>query len=351
MVDESLEVHGRADAPDQSEFIVYRTEDGHTEVHLRAINGTVWMTKAQMSALFGTVVSNIGRHLDNIYDDVELAREATCAKFAQVRSEGTREVRREVEHYNLEAILAVGYRVRSERGAQFRRWASTVLQDYLIKGFALDDKRLKDPQGLDYFDELLERIRDIRASEKRFYQKIKDVFTTAVDYDSGDPIAQQFFATVQNKMVYAVTGYTAAELVLERADPGESNMGLKTWKGSVVRKGDVTVAKNYLAQDEVSNLNRLTTMLLDYAEDRARGRDQMTMADWVTRVDRFLEFNEREVLQNAGRVSNKAMTGVAHRRYVEFDDARREQQAEVAENEHVAELERLESEARRSPGA
>ncbi|CAL8899833.1 virulence RhuM family protein [Kocuria varians] len=305
------------------------------------------MTRAQIAALFGTSTENIRQHLKNIYAEGEIATDATSKKFLGVQDEGGRSVRRQTTHYSLDAILAVGYRVRSDRGVQFRQWASTVLREYLIKGFAMNDERLKDPAGLDYFDELLERIRDIRASEKRFYQKIKDVFTTAVDYEPSDPLAKQFFATVQNKVVYAVTGRTAAELILARADPAQPNMGLTTWRGGVVRKGDVTIAKNYLTHEEVSSLNRLTTMLLDYAEDRARGREQMTMANWAERVDKFLEFNERQVLPNAGSVSRKSMETQVHRRYGEFDEARKAQEVEVAEREHMAELEQIAEVAKR----
>lgn len=347
MSDKPLEVRTEDGAPGQGEFIVYRTDDGRTEVQLRAIEGTVWMTRAQIAALFGTSTENIRQHLKNIYAEGEIATDATSKKFLGVQDEGGRSVRRQTTHYSLDAILAVGYRVRSDRGVQFRQWASTVLREYLIKGFAMDDERLKDPVGLDYFDELLERIRDIRASEKRFYQKIKDVFTTAVDYEPSDPLAKQFFATVQNKVVYAVTGRTAAELILARADPDQPNMGLTTWRGGVVRKGDVTIAKNYLTHEEVSSLNRLTTMLLDYAEDRARGREQMTMANWAERVDKFLEFNERQVLPNAGSVSRKSMEAQVHRRYGEFDEARKAQEVEVAEREHMAELEQIAEVAKR----
>lgn len=332
------------------EFIVYRTDDGRTEVQLRAVEGTVWMTRTQIAELFGTTTENIRQHLKNIYDQGELSVEATTKKFLGVQNEGQRSVQRQVMHYNLDAILATGYRVRSERGTQFRLWASTVLREYLIKGFAMNDERLKDPAGLDYFDELLERIRDIRASEKRFYQKIKDVFTTSVDYDSKNQMAHQFFATVQNKVVYAVTGRTAAELVLERANPGTPNMGLTSWKGSTVRKVDVTVSKNYLSQEELTNLNRLTTMLLDYAEDQARDRQQMTMTDWVVKVDNFMEFMGRQVLTNPGRVSSSSMTTQVHQRYDEFDASRKRLEVEQAEREHIEELEHIADVAIRPKG-
>jgi hypothetical protein len=250
--------------------------------------------------------------------------------------------------YNLDAILSVGYRVRSPRGAQFRRWATTVLREYLVKGFAMNDERLKEPGGLDYFDELLQRIRDIRASEKRFYQKVRDLFkATSIDYDGTDETAKTFFATIQNKLVYAVTGRTAAELIVARADPAKPNMALTTWKGDRVHKADVTVSKNYLEAAEIESLNRLTTMFLDFAEDRASRRQETRMADWIAQTDRFLAFNERDVLHHAGSVSHRQMEEIAHQRFADYDARRRAAESLESEREAGAELEALKSEAKR----
>jgi hypothetical protein len=324
------------------EFIVYRTLDGRTEVQLRAVDRTVWLTQREISMLFDKSVSTISEHLQNIYDDGECRREATFRKFRTVQGEGGRQVTRHIEAYNLDVILAVGYRIRSVRGVQFRQWATTVLREYLVKGFAVDDARLKDPVGMDYFDELLERIRDIRASEKRFYQKIRDLFAqTSVDYDRAADTAKTFFATIQNKLLYAVTGCTAAELVCARSDSTQPNMGLTSWKGSVVRKCDVDIAKNYLGDDEIRQLSRITTMFLDYAEDRAERREQVTMTEWVVKTDEFLHFNDRGVLRNAGSVTAEKAKQVALDRFAEFDNQRKAAELEAADCEAVAELEQL----------
>jgi hypothetical protein len=330
-----------ATAP-SSEFIVYRTEDGRVEVQLRTVDNTVWLSQRQMADLFDKDVRTINDHLKRIYEEGECVMEATIRKFRIVQSEGERMVERAVDHYNLDAVLAVGYRVRSARGTQFRRWASTVLREYLVKGFAMNDARLKDPVGADYFDELLERIRDIRASEKRFYEKVRDVFSaSSADYDPKSKIATTFFATIQNKLLFAVTGHTAAELVVKRCNHELPNMGLTSWKGGVVRKGDVGIAKNYLDEKEVKQLNRLTTRFLDFAEDRAERRQQMLMADWVAQTDRFLEFDERGILKGPGRVSADEATRVSSERYARFDERRRELQAQAAD---VAELEAIQAE-------
>lgn len=307
------------------ELVVYRTEDGLAQVQLRAVQGTVWLTQAQIAELYDTSVSNVAHIMRRILDDGEVIQ-ATIDSESIVRTEGPRQVRRDVKVYNLEMVLAVGYRVTTPRAVHFRQWATTVLREYLVKGFALDDPRLKDPGG-DYFDELLERIRDIRASEKRFYMKVRDVFATSADYDKVSDMARTFFATIQNKLIFAVTGSTAAELVVKRCDPASPTLGLTTWAGARVRKVDVDVAKNYLAESEVSELNRLTTMFLDFAEDRARRRQSTTMADWVTRTDSFLDFNEREVLAGAGSVSATGMKEIAAERYTEFDRRRGAEEA------------------------
>ncbi len=327
------------------ELILYRTEDGQTAIQLRAVDGTVWLTQAEIAALFDTTKQNVSLHLKNVFADGELAPTAVVKESLTTAADGKAYA---TLLYNLDAILAVGYRVRSPRGSQFRRWATTVLRDYLVKGFALHDERLKEPGGLDYFDELLARIRDIRASEQRFYQKVRALFKTAsVDYDGAEDTAKTFFPTIQNKLVFAVTGRTAAELIVERADPAQPNMALTTWKGARVRKADVTVSKNYLAGEEIEALNRLTTMFLDFAEDRARRRQETRMADWIAQTDRFLAFNERGVLRHAGSVSHDRMEEVAHQRFAAFDTQRRATEAAEATREADADFDRLQAEARR----
>lgn len=323
------------------ELVVYRTDDGRTQVQLRAVQGTVWLTQAQIAELYATSVPNIAQIMRRILDDGEVT-EATINSELMVRTEGARQVRREIKVYNLDMVLAVGYRVTTPRAVQFRQWATTVLREYLVKGFVLDDHRLKEPRGTDYFDELLERIRDIRASEKRFYQKVRDVFAaTSADYDKLSDTARIFFASIQNKLIYAVTGRTAAELVVQRCDPAAPNLGLTTWAGGRVRKADVGTAKNYLTQTEVSELNRLTTMFLDFAEDRARRRQSTTMADWVARTDSFLDFNERAILAGSGSVSTAMMKEISTVRYAEFDQRRREREAEQAALEEWDDLRAL----------
>jgi hypothetical protein len=335
------------DGKGEGELILYRTEDGRDAVQLRLVDGTVWLTQAEIALLFETTPQNITQHLRAIYEQSELTLEATCKQSLQVRLEGEREVRRTTSLYNLNAILAVGYRVRSARGIQFRRWATEVLNDYLVKGFVMNDERLKDPGGVDYFDELLERIRDIRASEKRFYQKVRDLFAaTSADYDAKADTAKTFFATIQNKLVFAITGMTAAELIVARADPTQPNMALTSWKGERVRKNDVVTSKNYLTADEISDLNLLTTSFLDFAELRARNRQSTTMSEWTAQTDRFVAFNERGVLQGAGRVSHARMEQVVFERFETFDERRRAAETDTAEQEAISELTELEAQAR-----
>ncbi|WP_322518012.1 virulence RhuM family protein [Rhodopseudomonas palustris] len=340
------------DSKGEGELILYRTEDGRDAVQLRLVDGTVWLTQAEIALLFETTPQNITQHLRAIFEQGELTPEATCKQSLQVRLEGERRVRRSTNLYNLNVILAVGYRVRSARGVQFRRWATEVLNDYLVKGFVMNDERLKDPAGFDYFDELLERIRDIRASEKRFYQKVRDLFAaTSADYDPKAETAKTFFASIQNKLVFAITGKTAAELIVARADPARPNMALTSWKGDRVRKGDVTISKNYLTADEISDLNLLTTAFLDFAELRARNRQPTTMAEWMAQTDRFVAFNERGVLQGAGRVSHASMEQVVAERFETFDKRRRAAETDAAEAEAISELTELEQQARLSkPG-
>jgi hypothetical protein len=324
------------------ELILYRSDDGTTEVQLRAEGGTVWLSQAEIAELFLTTPQNVTQHIRAIYEEGEAAEAATCKELLQVRLEGSRDVKRAIKLYNLDIILGVGYRVRSNRGIQFRQWATTRLREYLVKGFVIDEKRLTGADRFDYFDELIEKIREIRASEKRFYQKVKEVYATSSDYDGQSERAQRFFATVQNKMLHAVTRHTAAELILSRADAGKPNMGLTSWKGSRVRKGDITVAKNYLASEEIRELNRIVTMFLDVAEDRAARRKAMTMATWESELDRFLQFNERPILQDAGRVSHERMEKVTSERYADFDAARKKTELEAAEEEYEIELKQIE---------
>ena len=287
------------------QLLLYQTEDGQTRLEVRLENDSLWLTQAQMADLFQTTPQNITLHLKNIYDSEELTETATCKEYLQVQSEGDRQVSRNRKFYNLQAIISVGYRVESHRGTQFRRWATERLNEYLVKGFTMDDERLKQVAniGSDYFDEMLERIRDIRSSEKRFYQKIRDIYKLAADYDPKAEETLEFFQIVQNKLHFAISGKTAAELVAERADAAKSNMGLTSWHGVKVRKGDVTIAKNYLNEDELFQLNRIVTMYLDFAEDQARRRRQIFMKDWREKLDAFLKFNERDILTNAGKVS------------------------------------------------
>lgn len=328
------------DQPDETgEFLFYQTEDGKNRIQLRLHDGNVWLTQKQLADLYQVSIPTVNEHLATIYDDGELSPEATIRKFRIVQTEGVREVSRLVDHYRLEAVLSVGYRVRSPRGVQFRRWATSQLQELLVKGFVMDDERLKEGRnlGTDYFDELLQRIRDIRASEKRFYQKIRDLYKLSVDYDKDADETQLFFQIVQNKLHFAVSGMTAAEIIQQRADSALPNMGLTSWKGAKVRKADVTVAKNYLTQPEIDELNRIVVMYLDYAEDQARKRKPLYMADWRHKLDAFLQFNDREILQNAGNVAMEVAKRLAEAEYDKFharrliDEAASEIEADIDE--------------------
>lgn len=328
--------------PPGTELVLYQTERG-TRIDVRLAGGTVWLTQAQMAELFQTTPQNITLHLKSIYSQGELDEEATCKSYLQVRREGTREVRRELRHYNLEAIIAVGYRVESPRGTQFRQWATARLREYLEKGFVLDDERLKNPRGPDvpdYFDELLERIRDIRASERRMYLRVRDILALAADYEPSAAETQRFFQIVQNKLHFSVTGKTAPELIAERADHLLPNMGLTTWKRDVVRKGDVTVAKNYLREGEIGELNRIVVMFLDFAEDQAKRRRQIFMQDWAARLDDFLRFNERRVLDSPGSVSREDAEQRARDEYDTFQERRRVLADDEAERRHLEEIQR-----------
>ena len=323
------------------EIVVYRSDDGQAQVQLRAVDGTAWLSQTEVAELYGTSVPNVVQIVRRILADGEVD-ESTLNSELRVRTEGSRQVRREIKIYSLELILAVGYRVQTPRAVQFRQWATTVLSGYLVKGFVLDDARLKDPGGFDHFDELLERIREIRASEKRFYQKVKDLFrVSSADYDGSAETTRTFFATIQNKLVYAVTRHTAAELVVQRCDPGAANMGLTSWSGDRVRKVDVTISKNYLTEQELSDLNLLTTRFLDYAEDRTRRRQQILMADWITQTDRFIDFDERPLLHGGGSVSAAQAKAATDERYAQFDARRRIEEARRAEIEEADDLRAL----------
>lgn len=328
-----------------SEIIIYPTADGVTKIQLRAEGGTVWLTQSEIADLFQTTKQNVSQHLKNIFNDRELQEDSVVKDSLTTAADGKSY---QTKLYRLDAILAVGYRVSSPRGVQFRQWATTTLREYLVKGFVINDEKLKNIDEFDYFDELLERIREIRASEKRFYQKIRDIYATSNDYDPDSDAAQTFFATVQNKMLFATTGKTAAELIVNRADASQPNMGLTSWKGSRVRKSDVATAKNYLQSNEITDLNRIVTMFLDYAEDQARQRKIMTMQDWSAKLDGFLSFNDRTVLKNAGSVSADDAKQIAFNAYDKFDAARHAQEMEQAEREHLAELEKIESQIEKS---
>lgn len=314
------EVHG--------EMILFQSTDGHTKVQVRFEAQNVWLTQAAIAELFQTTTQNITIHLKTIYEEGELSEEATCKEYLQVQIEGKRQIKRNLKHYNLEAILAVGYRVRSSRGTQFRQWATAQLQELLVKGFVMDDERLKEGKsiGQDYFDELILRIRDIRASERRFYQKITDIYATSVDYDGRAEITQEFYATVQNKLYWATHGKTAAEVIKSRADATKKNMGLTNWKNSPngpIRKSDVAIAKNYLKEEELQALNRVVTMYLDYAEDQALSRKQMHMADWAKKLDGFLQFNEKNILTHAGKISHQMALDHAEKEFKKHEENQR----------------------------
>ena len=316
--------------PPEGQLLIY--QDGALRVQVRMDGRTVWLTQAAIAELYQTTSQNITMHLKGIYLDGELNEGSTCKEFLQVRREGARDVQRKIKHYNLEAILGVGYRVRSGRGTAFRQWATARLSELLVKGFTMDDERLKAGQTLgdDYFDELLERIRDIRASERMFYQKITDIYATSIDYDPRSDITQTFFATVQNKLHWAIHGHTAAEVIHQRADASSQNMGLATWKNAPhgpIRRTDVTVAKNYLTEKEISELNRIVTMYLDYAEDQARRRKPMYMSDWAKKLDAFLEFNERDILTHAGKISPKMAEEHASKEFEQYEAERRRLEA------------------------
>src|SRR3990167_7486265 len=315
----------------KSALVLYQTEDGKTRLEVRLQDETAWLTQKMMADLFQVAVPTINEHVKNIYAEGELISGATIRKFLIVQKEGSREISRSVDFYNLEMIVAVGFRVRSHRGTQFRKWAIDRINEYMVKGFAMDDERLKAGVniGSDYFDDMLDRIRDIRSSEKRFYQKIRDIYKLAVDYDPKAEETLEFFRIVQDKLNFAISGKTAAELISERVDSSKPNMGLTAWKGVKVRQGDVTIAKNYLNEKEMEQLNRIVTMYLDYAEDQAKRHRQIFMRDWRKKLDAFLKFNERDILEHAGTVTKEVADALALEHYEVFNKHRLKSEAEA----------------------
>ncbi len=301
------------------QFLVYEAEDGRIKIEVRLADETVWLTQQLIAELFQTTVPNISMHIRNIYAEGELHPEATIKKFLTVRREGNRDVGRNIDFYNLDMIISVGYRVKSHVATRFRIWATQRLKEYIIKGFVLDDERLKNPdQPFDYFEELTRRIQDIRTSERRFYQKITDIYATSIDYDPTFDISIEFFKTVQNKMHWAITGQTAAEIIAKRADAGKPNMGLTNWRGAKVRKQDVTIAKNYLAENELAALNNLVEQYLIFAAGQAMRRIPMHMSDWIKKLDAFLNINDRDILTHAGKISHEMARQLAEGEYEKF---------------------------------
>jgi len=322
-----------------NELILYTSDDGQTRLQLRVESDSIWLNQMEIAQLFQTTKQNVSLHAKNIIKDGELQEVSVVKESLTTASDGKRY---RTKIYNLDLILAIGYRVRSARGVQFRQWASTHLKEFLRKGFVMDDERLKNPTGWDYFDELLERIRDIRTSEKRFYQKVRDLFTLSVDYQGQERQTMRFFAEVQNKLLYATTSHTAAELILERADATQPNMALTSWSGSRVRKQDVIIAKNYLNADEIDTLNRLVVIFLEQAELRVKQHKQLTLDFWRNNVDKMLEFNDQPVLEGAGSVSHEHMKRVTVERYETFEQQRRVSEARAADDADLKEIEQLE---------
>lgn len=330
-----------------SSLILYTTQDGKNQIKLRTQGQTVWLTQREMSELFDVTTDNVGLHLKNLFSEGELDEKSVTEESSVTAADGKNYL---TKLYNLDAILAVGYRVRSPRGVQFRRWASSVLMEYLVKGFVMDDERLKNPDGRpDYFDEMLERIRDIRASEKRFYQKVRDLFALSSDYDKTDKATHVFFATVQNLLIFAVTQKTAAELVTARANPDDPNFGLLAWIGDKVRKADIIVAKNYLTEDEIDTLNRLVVIFLETAELRAKNRQDILMSFWKNNVDQIITFNGYPLLGHAGSISHDQMESKANALYLDYDQRRKQQEAIIADQQDEADLKALTSKIKGRP--
>jgi hypothetical protein len=330
-----------------SNLVLYTSDDGRTRLDLRIEGQTAWLTQAEIAELFQTTKQNVSLHTKNIIEDGELD-EVSVVKDSLITAADGKSYHTQL--YNLDLILAIGYRVRSPRGVQFRRWASTHLKEYLVKGFVMDDERLKNPGGWDYFDELLARIREIRASEKRFYQKVRDLFALSSDYQTREMETQLFFAEVQNKLLYAATRQTAAELIVTRADPSQPNMALTTWSGSRVRKHDILIAKNYLSEDEVDTLNRLVVIFLEQAELRAKQQKDLTLDFWRSSVDRMLSSNDQPLLEGPGSVSHEVMKAIATERYEDFAAKRRKQEAIAADAEDLKAIEDLEKDLKGKRG-
>lgn len=328
---------------EMSEFILYQTEDGQTQVQLHLDDGTVWLNQIQIADLFQTTKQNINLHIKNIFQENELSENRTVKYSLTVRQEGNRRIKREIAYYNLDMVLAIGYRVKSHRGVQFRTWATSRLKEYLIKGFAMDDARLKQAGGGDYFDELLERIRDIRSSEKVFWKKILDIYATSIDYDPNIDTSQKFFKIIQNKMHWAVHGHTAPEIIKSRADATKHNMGLTSHTGKIIpKKADTEIAKNYLNADELDILNRIVTAYLEFAELQAKSRKSMTMNDWITKLDDFLRISEREILNHAGKISHQTAMMHAHQEYEKYK-VTHNQQKSLAEQDFEKAINQLET--------
>lgn len=330
------------------DLILYTSEDGQTHMNLRVEGQTIWLTQLEIAELFQTTKNNVSMHTKNIFEEGELAPEATVKESLTVQTEGDRQVQRLITFYNLDLILAIGFRVRSPRGTQFRQWATANLREYLVKGFVMDDDRLKNAGRWDYFDELLARIRDIRASEKRFYQKVRDLFALSSDYQVRERDTNLFFAEVQNKLLFAATGSTAAEIIVKRSDPTKPNMNLTAWDGQRVRKQDVIIAKNYLSSDEVDTLNRLVVIFLEQAELRVKERKDLTLDFWRQNVDKMLAFNDRPLLRGPGKVSHDDMTEIAHARYKAFDANRRAAEAIAEDAEDLRQIEELNKKLKRN---
>ena len=335
----------------RSQILFYQSENGTSRIEVLLEEGTVWLMQALIAELYKTTVPNINIHIRNIFKENELDRNSVIKEYLTTAADGKNY---RTLYYNLDMILAIGYRGRSHRGTQFRRWATERLSEYLIKGFVLDDERLREGRsiGADYFDELLERIRDIRASEKRFYQNIKDIYTLAIDYDPQAETTLEFFRTVQNKLHWAITGHTAAEIIAERADASRPNMGLTNWKGAKVRKRDVTVAKNYLDEPEIRQLNRIITMYLDYAELQAERKQPVHMIEWKEKLDNFLKFNEREILEDSGKVSMEVAQRLAVEEYEKFSQRRLADDTTVSDSDFETiskKIEQKKSENQKNP--
>ena len=333
--------------PKKSEMILYKTEDGKIKLEVRLQDETVWLTQKLMAELFQTTIANINIHIKNVLDEGEVSPDSVIKDFLITARDGKKY---QTKFYNLDMIISVGYRIKSHTATRFRQWATQHLREYIVKGFVMDDERLKEGVniGSDYFDEILERIRDIRASEKRFYQKIRDIYKLAIDYDPKAEETLEFFRIIQNKLHFAISGKTAAELIAQRADASKPNMGLATWKGSKVRPIDVTIAKNYLNAKEIEGLNRIVTMYLDYAEDQAKRHQQIFMRDWRQKLDAFLQFNERDILTNAGKVAKEVADNLALEQYDRFNAKRLKKEAKVEMLADDAEFKKIEEKIKKN---